>query len=288
MCPRSWSAPGRRLFAGLRRQRRWKAVLDAMARVPRELFVPEESRHQSYEDIPLPIGGGQTISQPYIVALMTHALDIRPRDRVLELGTGSGYQAAILSLLARRVYSVERVASLAKGASALLRSLGYSNVEVHRGGQRAWPARAGPLRRHRGHGRGPKASPIVDGTAGGGRPPGDPGRFAERAVAHEGDPKEGRIRHQQLGIVPLRAPPWQGRLVIAALERPPTPERPPDAPWRATWSGPAPERAVYAEPLSTARLGDLQVAPHVPGRNAAVRAPRPSDLPHLLLRRQRL
>ena len=123
-----------RLFAGLRRQRRWKAALDAMARVPRELFVPEESRHQSYEDIPLPIGGGQTISQPYIVALMTHALDVRPRDRVLELGTGSGYQAAILSLLARRVYSVERVASLAKGASALLRSLGYSNVEVHRAG----------------------------------------------------------------------------------------------------------------------------------------------------------
>ncbi len=123
-----------RLFAGLRRQRRWKAALDAMARVPRELFVPEESRHQSYEDIPLPIGGGQTISQPYIVALMTHALDVRPRDRVLELGTGSGYQAAILSLLARRVYSVERVASLAEGASTLLRFLGYCNVEVHEAG----------------------------------------------------------------------------------------------------------------------------------------------------------
>ena len=123
-----------RLFAGLSRQRRWKAALDAMARVPRELFVPEESRHQSYEDIPLPIGGGQTISQPYIVALMTHALDVRPRDRVLELGTGSGYQAAILSLLARRVYSVERVASLANGASAILSSLGYCNVEVHQAG----------------------------------------------------------------------------------------------------------------------------------------------------------
>ena len=147
-----------RLFAGLRRQRRWKAALDAMARVPRELFVPEESRHQSYEDIPLPIGGGQTISQPYIVALMTHALDVRPRDRVLELGTGSGYQAAILSLLARRVYSVERVASLANGASAHPQLAGLQQRGGSQGGLRAWPAGAGPLRRHCGHGRGPQTS----------------------------------------------------------------------------------------------------------------------------------
>ena len=123
-----------KLFAGLRRQRRWKAAVDAMAKVPRELFVPVESRHQSYEDIPLPIGEGQTISQPYIVALMTHALDLRSRDRVLELGTGSGYQAAILSLLAREVHTVERVASLAEGASTLLHALGYRNVEVHKAG----------------------------------------------------------------------------------------------------------------------------------------------------------
>ncbi|MDE2861665.1 MAG: protein-L-isoaspartate(D-aspartate) O-methyltransferase [Chloroflexota bacterium] len=124
-----------RLFKSLRRQGKWKAALDAMARVPRELFVPEESRPQSYEDIPLPIAEGQTISQPYIVALMTHALDVRPGDRVLELGTGSGYQAAILSLMARKVYTVERVASLAESASALLRSLGYGNVEVHKAGR---------------------------------------------------------------------------------------------------------------------------------------------------------
>ena len=124
-----------RLLAGLRRHRHWKAAVDAMARVPRELFVPEHSRHQSYEDIPLPIGEGQTISQPYIVALMTHALGLRPRDRVLELGTGSGYQAAILSLLAREVHTVERVASLAKGASTLLHALGYRNVEVHAAGR---------------------------------------------------------------------------------------------------------------------------------------------------------
>ena len=125
----------KRLFSGLRKERRWKAALDAMAKVPRELFVPDESRHLSYEDIPLPIGEGQTISQPYIVALMTHALDVRPGDRVLELGTGSGYQAAILSQLAARVYTVERIASLAERAAALLSTLGFDNVEVHAAGE---------------------------------------------------------------------------------------------------------------------------------------------------------
>jgi protein-L-isoaspartate(D-aspartate) O-methyltransferase len=96
--------------------------------------VPTESRHLSYEDIPLPIGEDQTISQPYIVALMTQALDLKDGDTVMELGTGSGYQAAILSLLARKVYSVERVASLAEKAGALLASLGYGNVDVRLAG----------------------------------------------------------------------------------------------------------------------------------------------------------
>ena len=123
-----------RLFTGLRREFPGDRVLDAMERVPRELFVPEISRHLSYEDIPLPIGEEQTISQPYIVALMTRALGLKEQDTVLELGTGSGYQAAILSLLARKVYSVERVASLAEKAGVLLPALGYDNVEVRLAG----------------------------------------------------------------------------------------------------------------------------------------------------------
>ena len=124
----------KRLFDGLRLEIPGKEVLDAMESVPRELFVPEESRHLSYEDIPLPIWEWQTISQPYIVAVMTNALEIKDEDMVLELGTGSGYQAAILSLLAREVYSIERVASLAGKARALLATLGYSNVEVRLAG----------------------------------------------------------------------------------------------------------------------------------------------------------
>jgi protein-L-isoaspartate(D-aspartate) O-methyltransferase len=109
-------------------------VIDAMERVPREMFVPARSRHLSYEDIPLPIGDGQTISQPYIVAVMTNALDLKEDDKVLELGTGSGYQTAILSLLCRKVYSVERIASIAERAISLLTSLGYVNVEVRTAG----------------------------------------------------------------------------------------------------------------------------------------------------------
>ena len=123
-----------RLFVSLRRECPGNRVLDAMEMVARELFVPEMSRHLSYEDIPLPIGEEQTISQPYIVALMTQALDLKEGDTVMELGTGSGYQAAILSLLARKVYSVERVASLAEKAGALLASLDYGNAEVRPAG----------------------------------------------------------------------------------------------------------------------------------------------------------
>jgi len=124
----------KRLFDGLRREISGKEVLDVMEDVPREMFVPEESRHLSYEDIPLPIGESQTISQPYIIAVMTNALEIKDGDTALELGTGSGYQAAILSLLARKVYSIERVASLAERAGTLLASLGYGNVEVRLAG----------------------------------------------------------------------------------------------------------------------------------------------------------
>jgi protein-L-isoaspartate(D-aspartate) O-methyltransferase len=109
------------------------AVLAAMLAVPRHEFVPEEIRSSAYEDAPLPIGGGQTISQPYIVAAMTAALRLRLRDRVLEIGTGCGYQAAVLSLLAKEVFTIERRPELASGASAKLARLGYSNAHVHCG-----------------------------------------------------------------------------------------------------------------------------------------------------------
>ena len=109
------------------------AVLAAMESVPRHEFVPREFREKSYDDVPLPIGDGQTISQPYIVAVMTAALHVRPSDRVLEIGTGCGYQAAILSRLAREVFGVERRPELALSASARLERLGYANVHVHCG-----------------------------------------------------------------------------------------------------------------------------------------------------------
>ena len=106
-------------------------VLAAMARIPRERFVPPESQHFAYEDRPLPIGLDQTISQPFIIALMTQALELTGKEKVLELGTGSGYQAAILAELARLVITVERLAPLAGTAKKVLDSLGYTNIVVH-------------------------------------------------------------------------------------------------------------------------------------------------------------
>jgi protein-L-isoaspartate(D-aspartate) O-methyltransferase len=118
-------------------------VLRAMAKVQREEFVPPGSRAASYEDGPLPIGYGQTISQPYIVAFMTEQLRPQPSDRVLEIGTGSGYQAAILSELVSDVYSIEIVEPLAKNAEATLQRLGYKNVHVKTGdGYKGWPETA--------------------------------------------------------------------------------------------------------------------------------------------------
>ncbi len=118
-------------------------VLDAMRTVPRHLFVPEAQRRDAYGDFPLAIGHGQTISQPYIVAFMTESLDVGPADRVLEIGTGSGYQAAVLSLLAKDVYTIEIVEPLAAAARAALSSLGYRNVHVRTGnGYLGWPEHA--------------------------------------------------------------------------------------------------------------------------------------------------
>ncbi len=108
-------------------------VLAAMERVPRELFVPEAFRHRAYEDAALPIGKGQTISQPYIVARICEALMVRPTDRVLDVGTGSGYQAAVLAELAADVHTIERIPELADRARAALAAAGYERVQVHVG-----------------------------------------------------------------------------------------------------------------------------------------------------------
>ena len=118
-------------------------VLAAMAKVPREEFVPEYLRAASYADQPLPIGYDQTISQPFIVAFMTEQLRPRPTDRVLEIGTGSGYQAAILAELVAEVYSIEIIEPLAKTAEATLQRLGYKNVHVKVGdGYKGWSEHA--------------------------------------------------------------------------------------------------------------------------------------------------
>jgi len=105
-------------------------VLQAMRTIPRHLFVPEEQRHDAYSDHPLPIGESQTISQPYMVALMTQSLALQGHERILEVGTGSGYQAAVLSRLVASVYSLEYFPTLAARASAILQQLGYDNVQV--------------------------------------------------------------------------------------------------------------------------------------------------------------
>jgi len=118
-------------------------VLGAMYRVPRDAFVPPKHHDEAYEDHPIPIGWDQTISQPYIVALMTELAAIKKTDRVLEIGTGSGYQAAILAELAKEVYTIEIVPDLARTATAILYNLGYDRVRVRHGdGYKGWPEAA--------------------------------------------------------------------------------------------------------------------------------------------------
>jgi len=121
------------------------AVLEAMRRVPRHEFVPEPLRHRAYDDNPLPIGHGQTISQPYIVGYMTQALALKAGDKVLEIGTGSGYQAAVLAELTPHVYSIEIIKALGEEAAARLKRLGYKTVEVKvADGYFGWPEK-GPF-----------------------------------------------------------------------------------------------------------------------------------------------
>ena len=118
-------------------------VLDAMGRVPRHLFVPEKVRPQAYEDFPLPIGSQQTISQPYIVALMTSLLDLKGGEKVLEIGTGSGYQAAVLSQVAGEVYTIEILGPLSESARRAIDGLGYGNIHFRVGdGYAGWPEAA--------------------------------------------------------------------------------------------------------------------------------------------------
>jgi protein-L-isoaspartate(D-aspartate) O-methyltransferase len=125
------------------RQIRDARVLEAMRNVPRHLFVPEDVKPHAYEDRPLPIGNDQTISQPYIVALMVQALELRGSEKVLEIGTGSGYETAILAELCAQVFSIERLGDLALQAQALLSALGYRNVWIKVGdGTLGWEEHA--------------------------------------------------------------------------------------------------------------------------------------------------
>ena len=115
-------------------------VLSAIEKIPRKIFIPDNFRNQAYENIPLPIGEDQTISQPYIVALMTQSLELNNKHKVLELGTGSGYQSSILSLLTRRVYTIERIKSLLVGAENIFKKLKLTNIVTKHGdGNSGWP-----------------------------------------------------------------------------------------------------------------------------------------------------
>ncbi len=203
------------LLAELRRQGIGdERVLGALGRVPRDRFVPEEIRHEAWANAALPIGAGQTISQPFVVALMTEALGLRGPERVLEIGTGSGYQTAILAELAAEVVSIERHARLAEGAAALLRELGYGNVAIHVGdGTTGWPAGA-PYDRIMVTAAGPRVPPpLVAQLRDGGRmviPVGEPDD--QHLVAIDRDGTE--TREQRLG--PVRFVPLIGRAGWAA------------------------------------------------------------------------
>jgi len=142
---RDWDGERQRMVSDQLRARdiRDVRVLEAMLKVPRHLFVPQTDRDRAYGDAPLPIGYGQTISQPYIVAFMTQALDVQPNHRVLEIGTGSGYQAAVLGELTNEVYTIEIIAPLADRARTALRELGYGHIQVRTGnGYLGWPEHA--------------------------------------------------------------------------------------------------------------------------------------------------
>ena len=150
-------------------------VLAAMRSVPRHLFVPDEGAAEAYADTPLPIGLGQTISQPYMVALMTSLLEVDVRSKVLEIGAGSGYQTAVLAEVAGEVYAVERLAPLAERARATLARLGYANVRLAIGDGARGLARAGAVPGHPGRGGGRRGAARAARSARRRRPAGGPG-----------------------------------------------------------------------------------------------------------------
>jgi len=183
-------------------------VLEALRKVPRHRFVPEDQRDQAYNDYPLPIGYGQTISQPYIVGLMTELLQLKPESRVLEIGTGSGYQAAILAELAREVYTIEIVEPLALSAGSLLESMGYANIKVRAGdGFFGWPENApfdgiiltaAPEK---------VPQPLLDQLKEGGRLVIPEGKFYQDLVVYE--KIDGGTRRRE--VIPVRFVPMTGR-----------------------------------------------------------------------------
>jgi protein-L-isoaspartate(D-aspartate) O-methyltransferase len=183
-------------------------VLDVMGKVPRHLFVPPDQRPWAYNDYPLPIGAGQTISQPYIVALMTQLARPAKGARALDVGTGSGYQAAVLAELVDRVYSIEILCSLADSARGRLKSLGYWNVEVRCGdGYRGWPERApfdvilvAAAPDH-------VPEPLVQQLAPGGRMVLPVGKADQELVIIE-KAKDGKIRRRN--VLPVRFVPMTG------------------------------------------------------------------------------
>jgi len=182
-------------------------LLAAFENVPRHLFIPEEVRHHAYTDGPLPIGFSQTISQPYIVALMTHLLELIGSERVLEVGTGSGYQAAILSRLAAEVYTVEIVPELAERAKTILREAGCANVHVHLAdGSLGWPE-AAPYDAIIATAAAPSVpQPLLDQLTDGGRlvlPVGDRGYQELEVLKREGDAFK-RRSVIAVAFVPLR------------------------------------------------------------------------------------
>jgi protein-L-isoaspartate(D-aspartate) O-methyltransferase len=193
-------------------------VLAAMRHVPRHLFVDASERAHAYEDHPLPIAGHQTISQPYIVALMTELAEITPNEKVLEIGTGSGYQSAVLSRLAREVYSIEIVPDLARESAERLRTLGYPNVTVREGdGYRGWPEHApfdaiivtaAPVS---------IPQPLLDQLAPGGRMVIPVGSFFQELKVLSKD-RNGRITEKD--ILPVRFVPMTGEIE----KTPPAPE----------------------------------------------------------------
>ncbi len=183
-----------------------ESVLETMRQVPRHRFVPPQHRHLAYADGPLPIGSGQTISQPYIVALMTQLLELDGDETVLEIGTGSGYQSAILAHLAKKVYTIELHESLANKAKATLESLGLVNVQVHIGdGSKGWPEEA-PYDGIIVTAGAPKVpQPLLDQLAEGGRlvvPVGSRGgQFLERWIRQKSDYRREQVA--PVAFVPL-------------------------------------------------------------------------------------